>query len=243
MRGPSRCPSHYPSRKRKRRSRITAFRGLRFRLGQRRGPDDILPGIVQDAVPAVECTPRRREYHAAAKVLHGLPVGRRPLVPNAATADNLQGRTLPQPRVANGRPDTVISISLEAALLEEFDQVIAAKQYATRSEAIRDLIRDRLLREETKHQKGEQVAVVTPGARSPRPRAGASRLIDMQHHHHDVVVSSMHVHLGLRHCLEVSVLRGPAHEVIHLGEELLATKGVLHGEITYTGGSEPSRLG
>ena len=45
-----------------------------------------------------------------------------------------------------------------------------------------------------------------------------------------------HVHLGERHCLEVSILRGPGHDVIHLGDELLATKGVLHGEITFTSG-------
>ena len=62
------------------------------------------------------------------------------------------------------------------------------------------------------------------------------KLIDKQHHHHDLVVSSLHVHLGERHCLEVSILRGPGGEVTHLGDELLATKGVLHGEITYTSG-------
>jgi CopG family nickel-responsive transcriptional regulator len=61
-------------------------------------------------------------------------------------------------------------------------------------------------------------------------------LIDKQHHHHHLVVSSLHVHLGERHCLEVSVLRGPAAEVRHLGDELLSTRGVLHGEITFTSG-------
>ena len=48
--------------------------------------------------------------------------------------------------------------------------------------------------------------------------------------------STLHVHLGERHCLEVSVLRGSGHDVMHLGDELLATKGVLHGEITFTSG-------
>src|SRR5271155_2571370 len=100
---------------------------------------------------------------------------------------------------------TRISISLESALLDEFDRLVGHKGYATRSEAVRDLIRDRLLREESKHQKGEQLAVVTM-VYDHHARELASRLIDMQHHHHDVVVSSMHVHLGLRHCLEVSVL-------------------------------------
>src|SRR6516164_9633941 len=130
---------------------------------------------------------------------------------------------------------TRISISLEDGLLEAFDRRNSAKGYATRSEAIRDLIRDRLIAEEAKQTRGEQVAVLTL-VYDHHARELAAKLIDKQHHHHDLVVSSMHVHLGERHCLEVSVLRGPAAEVRHRGEELLATKGVLHGEITYTSG-------
>jgi CopG family nickel-responsive transcriptional regulator len=129
---------------------------------------------------------------------------------------------------------TRISISLEEPLLEAFDRLIAGKGYATRSEAIRDLIRDRLIREEARRQSAEQVAVVTM-VYDHHARELAARLIDKQHHHHELVVSSMHVHLGERHCLEVSVLRGPGAEVMHLGDELLATKGVLHGDITLTG--------
>src|SRR5436853_4336009 len=133
-------------------------------------------------------------------------------------------------------PDlTRISISLESALLDAFDVHLAAKGYATRSEAIRDLIRDRLIREQGQQGNGEQVAVVTL-VYDHHARELAARLIDKQHHHHDLVVSSLHVHLGERHCLEVSVLRGPAAEVRHLGDELLATKGVLHGEVILTGG-------
>jgi CopG family nickel-responsive transcriptional regulator len=128
-----------------------------------------------------------------------------------------------------------VSISLEAPLLEAFDQLIAAKGYATRSEAIRDLIRDRLIREGAKSRLGELVAVVSM-VYDHHARELAARLIDKQHHHHDVVVSTLHVHLGARHCLEVSVLRGVAREVTHLADELLAIKGVLHGEIVYTGG-------
>jgi CopG family nickel-responsive transcriptional regulator len=130
---------------------------------------------------------------------------------------------------------TRVSISLENALLEAFDKLIADKGYATRSEAIRDLIRDCLIRQEAKNRQGEQVVIVTM-VYDHHARELASKLIDKQHHHHNLVVSTLHVHLGAHHCLEVSVLRGPGHEVTHLGEELLATKGVLHGEITFTSG-------
>jgi CopG family transcriptional regulator, nickel-responsive regulator len=130
---------------------------------------------------------------------------------------------------------TRVSISLESSLLDAFDKLISGKGYATRSEAIRDLIRDRLIREDTSQTDGEQVAVVTL-VYDHHARELASRLIDKQHHHHDLVVSSLHVHLGARHCLEVSILRGDVDDVRHLGEDLLATKGVLHGEITFTSG-------
>jgi CopG family nickel-responsive transcriptional regulator len=132
---------------------------------------------------------------------------------------------------------TRVSISLESALLDAFDKSNQGRGYATRSEAIRDLIRDYLVRQEGKEGEGdgEQVAVVTL-VYDHHARELAARLIDKQHHHHDLVVSSLHVHLGERHCLEVSVLRGPAAAVRHLGDELLSTKGVLHGEVTFTRG-------
>jgi CopG family nickel-responsive transcriptional regulator len=133
---------------------------------------------------------------------------------------------------------TRISISLENVLLEAFDRSITARGYETRSEAIRDLIRDHLVREEARggtDGAADQVAVLTL-VYDHHARELAARLIDKQHHHHHLVVSSLHVHLGERHCLEVSVLRGPAAEVRHLGDELLSTRGVLHGEITFTSG-------
>ena len=133
---------------------------------------------------------------------------------------------------------TRISISLESTLLDAFDRSNTARGYPTRSEAIRDLIRDRLVHEAEAAAlggRGEQVAVCTL-VYDHHARELATRLIDKQHHHHDLVVSTLHVHLGERHCLEVSVLRGPAPEVRHLGEELLSTKGVLHGDLTFTSG-------
>jgi len=130
---------------------------------------------------------------------------------------------------------TRISISLESNLLDAFDQHISAKSYATRSEAIRDLIRDCLIGEQAQQAEGEQVAIVTL-VYDHHARELSNRLIEKQHHHHQLVISSMHVHLGERHCLEVTILRGPVAEIRHLGDELLATKGVLHGKLIFTSG-------
>lgn len=128
---------------------------------------------------------------------------------------------------------TRVSISLEEPLLDAFDKHIAARGYENRSEAIRDLIRDRLIHEQAGNATSEIIAVVML-VYDHHARELAAKLIEKQHHHHELVVSSMHVHLGERHCLEVSILRGPAKKVKHLGDDLLATRGVLHGEIAFT---------
>jgi CopG family nickel-responsive transcriptional regulator len=128
---------------------------------------------------------------------------------------------------------TRISISLEPALLNAFDRHIEARAYPTRSEAIRDLIRDPLIQQQAVSGEGEQVVVVTL-VYDHHAHDLANRLLDKQHDHHELVVSTMHIHLGPIHCLEVSVLRGPAAAVQHLGDELLAAKGVLHGQLIHT---------
>src|SRR5204863_1520417 len=91
-----------------------------------------------------------------------------------------------------------VTISLEEPLLAAFDRVIEARGYANRSEAIRDLIRDRLVREQGEAGTAEQVAGVSI-VYDHHARELAAKLIDKQHHHHDVVVSTLHVHLGTDH--------------------------------------------
>ena len=130
---------------------------------------------------------------------------------------------------------TRFSVSLEADLLGAFDKFVQDGSFATRSEAIRQLLRQTLTRDAFQTDDRIVTANLTL-VYDHHARELAARLIDKQHHHHDLVVSSLHVHLGERHCLEVSILRGSAHDVRHLGDDLLATKGVLHGEMSFAGG-------
>ena len=66
----------------------------------------------------------------------------------------------------------------------------------------------------------------------------ARQLVDLddrqQHRHHDSVISAMHVHLDHHNCLEVLAVRGTAHQIRKLADDLIATKGVKHGKLTMT---------
>jgi len=125
-----------------------------------------------------------------------------------------------------------IGISLEADLLEQFDRLIEQKGYATRSEAIRDLIRDALVQREWAEAGGaeERVAVATL-VYDHDSSSLAQKLAHIQHENHKAVVSALHVHMDEHNCLEVLVLRGRARDVVRMGEGLVSTKGVKFGKL------------
>lgn len=124
-----------------------------------------------------------------------------------------------------------ITISLDEALAQEFDALIRARGYANRSEAVRDMLRreleaDRLAREDAPHCVASLSYVY-----NHHERRLAERLTDLQHHAHDLVVSSMHVHLDHDHCLETLFLRGDTREVRGIAEKISAERGVRHAAL------------
>jgi CopG family nickel-responsive transcriptional regulator len=124
-------------------------------------------------------------------------------------------------------------ISIDDKLLKSFDRLIDEKGYLNRSEAIRDLIRASLV--ELKWEKGEEETVGTVTlVYNHHVRDLSDKLTEQQHGHHDQIVSSLHVHLDAHNCLEVLVVRGKAHEVKKIADELIGVKGVKHGKLVMT---------
>lgn len=121
-----------------------------------------------------------------------------------------------------------ITISLDESLAQDFDALIRARGYANRSEAVRDMLRrelenNRLAREEAPHCVASLSYVY-----NHHERRLAERLTDLQHHAHDLVVSTMHVHLDHDNCLETLFLRGHTGEVRSIAEKISAERGVRH---------------
>lgn len=122
-------------------------------------------------------------------------------------------------------------VSLAEELLTAFDDLIARKGYASRSEAIRDLIRDYLAEEAWRAGKGPAVGTVTL-IYDHHVADLQEKLTEVQHRHADVVVSALHVHLGRRRCMEVLVVRGKTKDVRALADRLIGARGVKHGKLT-----------
>ncbi|MBN1883010.1 MAG: nickel-responsive transcriptional regulator NikR [Deltaproteobacteria bacterium] len=126
-------------------------------------------------------------------------------------------------------------VSLDGELLDKFDEYIEKKGYQNRSEAIRDLIRDRLVRREWEEEDGNRskMAVLTMVYDHHRPDL-QMKLTDIQHESHNIVHSSLHIHLDHHNCMEIIVLKGSAKQIIQVGENLISTKGVKHGKLVLT---------
>lgn len=126
-----------------------------------------------------------------------------------------------------------IGIALDSDLLKRFDRSIEKSGYTNRSEAFRDLIRDRLVRETTAAPDATVVGTVTL-IYDHHAYGITEKLTEAQHAHHDLVVSTSHAHLDLDSCLEVLIVHGKAARVQHLADIIIGLKGVQHGRLVMT---------
>ncbi|MCI5146103.1 MAG: nickel-responsive transcriptional regulator NikR [Candidatus Electrothrix sp. AR3] len=128
------------------------------------------------------------------------------------------------------------SVSLEEQLLETFDGYIHRHGYSNRSEAVRDLIRNKLINEEWE-QDSEVVGVVTLVYDHHQAQL-QERITEAQHDYYQLITSTTHVHMDHNNCLEVTIVKGKASQVQQLAERMIALRGVKHGNLTMssTGG-------
>jgi CopG family nickel-responsive transcriptional regulator len=127
-----------------------------------------------------------------------------------------------------------ISITIEQDLLDRFDALIQASGAGNRSEAIRDLVRDRLLEDEASRGHGQAVGTVTL-VYDHTKRHLAEQLTDAGHEHHHEILASMHLHLDHDHCLEVIAVRGKRSILRRVADTMIGMKGVLHGKLVMSG--------
>ncbi len=124
-------------------------------------------------------------------------------------------------------------ISMEDALLRQFDHLIAHKGYTNRSEAVRDIVRDKLVEESIEMEHGNVFGALV-FIYDHHKRELEKSLSNLQHDYFQNIISTSHVHVDHDHCLEVVLLKGNAKVLKNIAEKLLSLKGVKHGRLTLT---------
>ncbi len=124
-----------------------------------------------------------------------------------------------------------VTVSLDDQLARDFDALAREERYASRSEAVRDLVRGAV--------EGRRLAADATGmcvaslsyVYNHAVRDLAQRLSDAGHAHHGLVVSTTHVHLDHEDCLETTILKGPVADVRAFANAVRAERGVRFAEL------------
>jgi len=124
-------------------------------------------------------------------------------------------------------------VSMDPELLDKFDKLIAQKGYANRSDAVRGLVRENLVKKEWEQVKGEVVGTVTL-VYDHHVHDLYDKLTDLQHNYHTNIISTTHIHLDAHNCLEVLIVRGKSQTVKTIADRLISTKGIKHGQLAMT---------
>jgi len=125
-------------------------------------------------------------------------------------------------------------VSLDLHLLHDFDKVVRRRKYATRSEALRDLIRDQLVSQEWAGETDRESVATITFVYDHHVRDLTRKLTHIQHDFQGHILAGMHVHLDHDHCLEVLVVKGKGFQIKRVADALVTVKGVKHGKLTMT---------
>ncbi|MDW6004850.1 nickel-responsive transcriptional regulator NikR [Vibrio mangrovi] len=123
-----------------------------------------------------------------------------------------------------------ITITIDDDLIEHLDQMIEQRGYTSRSEGLRDLVRDSLLRDQQEDDNQPCLGVLSY-LYEHNTRELARRLTATHHEHHDLSVSTLHMHVNHDDCLEVNILKGPRQKLQHFADSVISQRGVNHGSL------------
>ena len=123
------------------------------------------------------------------------------------------------------------TVSLESELANDFDAYMRRKGTGNRSEAVRDLIREALARERLAKEPDAGCVGVLTYLYNHHERELSKRLTETHHAHHDLTVTTLHMHLDHDHCLEAVLLKGLASQIEAFGDSVMARPGIRHGRL------------
>ncbi|MFC2091227.1 nickel-responsive transcriptional regulator NikR [Elusimicrobiota bacterium] len=115
-------------------------------------------------------------------------------------------------------------VSVSREILDQFDIYIKDRNYPTRSKAIEDIIRETLKKKFLKTGSKGTGAVVL--VYDHHKRELVSRLTDIQHDFHGLVICNQHVHLDHHNCMEIIVVRGTHKQMQEITDRIQSAKGV-----------------
>lgn len=130
------------------------------------------------------------------------------------------------------KDDTIrFSVSLPAGLLEELDRRVGGKGHASRSEFVRDLIREQIVETKWKNSSDDVVGVLTIGY-DHHQRDLTRKILDVQHSTYVNILCTTHVHLDHHNCLEVIIIKGKPRGIERIRSQIGGIRGVKYAKLS-----------
>jgi len=126
---------------------------------------------------------------------------------------------------------TRFSVSLPDSLLAELDRRVIRRGYASRSEFVRDLIRERMVEDKWKTDAAKVVGVLTISY-DHHQRGLIEKIVDLHHSQFINILCSTHVHLDRDHCLETIIIKGRPQEIERIAVKSSGLRGVRFAKLT-----------
>ena len=128
-----------------------------------------------------------------------------------------------------------VSLTIPPELLSELDAVADEAEYASRSEAFRDALREFLTayrwREDLDGRQQGTVVILYDHDVS----GVTDELLALQHDLHGTIIASQHVHLTEDLCLETLVVDGPASDLRELVGRIQSLRGIRQVKLAVVG--------
>jgi len=130
------------------------------------------------------------------------------------------------------KDDTIrFTVSLPSGLLKELDKRVGGKAYASRSEFVRDLIRDQILETRWSDSEEDLVGVLTISY-DHHQRGLTQRVLDAQHSAYVNILCSTHVHLDHHNCLEAIIIKGKPKDIEKIRTQIGGIRGVKFAKLS-----------
>ena len=116
-------------------------------------------------------------------------------------------------------------IAIPINLAKEFEKIMKALGYTSRSKAIRDAIQFFITIHRWSSTTGEVAGAILALYNHEEPGV-EEKLTDIQHEYLDIIASTMHVHLTENLCMQIIAIRGDVSKVKALYQGIVSIKGV-----------------
>jgi len=120
----------------------------------------------------------------------------------------------------------IVSISLTGKILKDLEKLTEDRGYFSRSEAIRDAIRNIILEHKLSIEEEEMVFATIIIAYEIERGDIDHKFSKLRHEYNEIVIENIHRHVKNQYCIELFILEGKNSQIVELIGRIRGIRGI-----------------